>query len=303
LGATKPELCCAEAEPNGWTMPASMIANFSTEGDLEEALRNAGDVHLIVTGREDFRSRLAQVELQRLRLWAVHERASRIGFLTVLPDKLLALFAIGDQPSPICSGISLDKGEILICGPSHRLHMRTEGPSCWGAVSLPADEFTAYFDQLTGKVFKMPSLAQRWRPSAAGCKRFVRLHAAAIRAAGMRPQRIVDLEAAHGMEQQLIHSLVRCLSTGPSEDASGPHRCQDVVADLENILQSQTERHADLTALRSDLAISDGHLRRCCKVILGIDPATYVHLYLSDRARRAAPPGTTRENCHVTLTG
>jgi hypothetical protein len=117
----------------------------------------------------------------------------------------------------------------------------------------------------------------------------MRLHAATIRAAGMRPQRIVDLEAAHGMEQQLIHSLVRCLSAAPREDASDPHRCQDIVADLEIILQSQTERHADLTALRSDLAISDGHLRRCCQVILGIDPAPYVRLYLSDRDLRASP--------------
>jgi hypothetical protein len=270
-------------------MPASMMADFSNAGDLEEALRTAGDVHLIVTGRGDFRARVAQVELQRLRLWAVHERASRIGFLTVLPDKLLALFTIGDQPPPICSGTNLDKGEILICGPSHRLHMRTEGPGCWGAVSLPVGEFTAYFNRLTGKDFKMPSLARRWRPSAAGCKRFMRLHAAAIRAAGMRPQRIVDLEAAHGMEQQLIHSLVRCLSAGPGEDAMGPHRCQYIATELENILQSQTEHRADLTALCADLAVSDGYLHRCCKVILGIDPATYVHLYLSDRTRRASP--------------
>ena len=94
------------------------------------------------------------------------------------------------------------------------------------------------------------------------------------------------------MEQQLIHSLVGCLSAGPGEDASGPRRCQDVVADLENLLQSQPERYADLTALRAELAVSDGHLRRCCKQILGIGPAAYVHLNLSDRARRASRKGT-----------
>ena len=213
-------------------------------------------------------------------------------YLKIPPDVLLALFTIGDQPSPIWSGISLNQGEILTCGPNHRLHMRTEGPSCWGAVSLPADEFRAYFSQLTGQVLTMPILAQRWRPAAAACKRFMQLHAAAIRAAGMRPQTIVDPEAAHGMEQQLIHSLVGCLSAGPGEDASGPRQCQDVVADLEDLLQSQPERYADLTALRAALAVSDGHLRRCCKQILGIGPAAYVHLNRSDRARRASRRGT-----------
>ena len=271
-----------------------MMSVFSDASDLEAALRNAGDVHLVVTGRGEFHARLTQVELQRLRLWAVHEHASRIGFLKIPPDMLLALFTIGDQPSPIWSGISLNQGEILTCGPGHRLHMRTEGPSHWGAVSLPADEFRAYFDRLTGQVLTMPILAQRWRPSAAACKRFMRLHAAAIRAAGMRPQTIVDPEAAHGMEQQLIHSLVGCLSAGPGEDASGPRRCQDVVADLENLLQSQPERYADLTALRAELAVSEGHLRRCCKEILGIGPAAYVHLYLADRARRASREGTAQ---------
>lgn len=275
-------------------MPASMMSVFSNASDLEEALRNAGDVHLIVTGREDFRARLTQVELQRLRLWAVHERASRIGFLKIPPDILLVLFTVADQPSPVWSGCSLDKAEILICGPSHRLHMRTAGPSCWGAVSLPAGEFTAYFNQLTDRVLAMPSRAQRWRPAAAAFNRFKRLYAAAICAAAMRPQTIVDFEAAHGMEQQLIHSLAECLSAGPSEDALGPYRCQEVAADLENILRGQPERYADLTALRAELAISDRHFRRCCKEILGIGPAAYVSLYLSDSARRASGRSTTR---------
>ena len=273
-------------------MPASTTSAFSNASELEEALRNVGDVRLIATGRGQFLARLTHVELQRLRLWAVDERASRIGFLKIPSNVLLALFNIGDQASPIWSGISLDPGEILTCGPNHRLHVRTEGPSCWGGVSLPADEFQAYFGQLTGQVVTMPICAQRWRPAAAACKRFVALHAAAIRAAGMRPQTIVDPEAAHGMEQQLIHSLIGCLSAGPGEATSDPRRCQDVVAELENLLQSQPERYSDLTALRAELAVSEGHLRRCCRQILGIGPAAYVHLNLSDRARRASRKGT-----------
>ena len=214
----------------------SVLDNAS---DLEEALRNIGDFHLIVAGRREFCARLTQVKLHQLCLCTVHELVSRIGLLSIPPNIVLALFSIGDQPSPIWSGLSLSKGEILICGPSHRLHMRTEGPSRWGAVSLPADEFRAYFDRLTDRVLTKPILAQRWRPPAADFRRFTRLHAAAICAAGRRPQTIVHPEAAHGMEQQLIHSLVWCLSTGPGKEASGPHRCQDLVVDLENLLRRE----------------------------------------------------------------
>ena len=269
-------------------MPGSMISVFSHASDLETALQNAGYVRLVVTGRGEFHVHFTQIELQRLRLWAVREQASRIGYLKVPPDTLLALFPIGDQPSPLWSGASLNRGEILTCGPGHRVHMRTEGPSHWGGVSLPAGEFTAYFGGLTGQVLTMPIAPERRRRSVAACKRFLQLHAAAIRAAGMRPQTIVDPEAAHGLEQQLIHSLVGYLSAGRGEDASGPRLCQDVVADLEDLLQSQPEHYADLTALRAELAVPDGHLRRCCKHILGIGPAAYVHLYLADKARRAS---------------
>ena len=126
-------------------MPASTTSAFSNAGELEEALRNVGDVRLIVTGRGEFRARLTHVELQRLRLWVVDEHASRIGFLKIPPDVLLALFTLGDQSSPIWSGISLNQGEILTCGPNHRLHMRTEGPSCWGAVSLSGGRVPGVF--------------------------------------------------------------------------------------------------------------------------------------------------------------
>jgi AraC-like DNA-binding protein len=74
----------------------------------------------------------------------------------------------------------------MICGPGHRLHMRTEGPSCWGAVSLPADEFTAPFNRLTGQVLAMPTRAQRHRRFAAdpiaACVRELLMPSSAIRA-------------------------------------------------------------------------------------------------------------------------
>ena len=60
------------------------------------------------------------------------------------------------------------------------------------------------------------------------------------------------------------------------------------MADLEDLLQSQPEHYIDLAALRAELAVPDAHLRRCCKHILGIGPAAYVHLYLADKDRRAS---------------
>src|SRR4051812_5504449 len=158
------------ARQTGWMMPASTMAVFREASDLEHALQSASDIHVVLTGAAGFSARLTQVELLRLHIWEIHERTPRIGFMTIPSDVLLALFSIGDQPSPICSGHSLAKGEILTCGPGHRLHMRTVGPSRWGAVSLPAEEFRMYFNRLTGEAFTMRSLAQPYRASSVGCK-------------------------------------------------------------------------------------------------------------------------------------
>lgn len=275
----------------GEQMPTSVTSVFSNLNDFAEALRSLGIVHLAATGPGEFRARLTRVELQHLRIWSAGEHVPRIGFHETPTDVLLVLFAIGDQPAPVWGGVHLTEGELLTCFPHHRFHVRTEGPCRWGAVSLPAEEFRAYFSELTGEVLATPVLAQRWRPPAMAGKRFMRLHAAAARAAQVRPNRIVDPEAAHGMEQQVIHSLVGCLSVQPT-DALGLPMCQSVVSDLENILQHHVERQVDVTALSAALAISPGRLRRCCKEILGISPAAYVHLHLSGGARRASQPGT-----------
>ena len=117
-------------------MPASTTSAFSNASELEEGLRHVGDVRLIVTGRGEFRARLTHVELQRLRLWAVDERELRIGFLKTPPDALLALFTIGDQPSPIWSGIRPQSGGYSDLGSQSPPAYADRGPSRWGAVSL-----------------------------------------------------------------------------------------------------------------------------------------------------------------------
>jgi hypothetical protein len=48
-------------------MPGSITSVFSEPGDFEAALRQEGSLGLLVTGRGQFRARLTQVMLPRLR--------------------------------------------------------------------------------------------------------------------------------------------------------------------------------------------------------------------------------------------
>ena len=260
-------------------MPASTTSVFSTPADFQAALRKEGAGSLLITGHGRFLARLTKVKLNLLRLAAAEEHLPRIGFLAVPADMVVVSFPLGDRPAPIYGGVRPLKGEIMTFAPGHRLHVRTEGPGRWGAIWLPLQEFAGYFKSLTDSTLTIPRHAQLWRPPPAVGRRLLQLHAAAIRAAEVRPETIVDAEAAHGMEQQLIEVLVECLSAGPLQDKTRiSHRLQGIAAQFEDLLNSQPDRHLRVEEVSRAIHVSDRLLRRCCAEDLGMGPTSYIRL-------------------------
>jgi hypothetical protein len=110
-------------------MPGSVTSVFSEPGDFEAALREEGGLGLLITGRGQFRARLTQVKLHRLRLSAAEEELSRIAFVAVPADLILVSLPIAGRPAPIWGGIEMRASEIMTLGPGQRVHARTDGPS------------------------------------------------------------------------------------------------------------------------------------------------------------------------------
>jgi AraC-like DNA-binding protein len=278
-------------------MPASTTSVFSAPDDFRAALRNEGSISLFVLGRGRFLARLTKVDLYLLRLAAAEEHLPRIGFLAVPADMVVVSFPLGDRPAPIYGGIRPSKGEIMTFAPGHRLHVRTEGPGRWGAIWIPVQDFADYFKDLTESTLTIPSHAQLWRPPLAIGRRLLQLHAAAIRAAEVRPETIVDADAAHGMEQQLIEVLVECLSAGPlKEKAQISQRHQGIAARFEDLLHTEPDWHLQVEAASAAIGVSDRLLRRCCTEDLGMSPTSYIRLRALHRVYsilRAGVPGVT----------
>jgi AraC-like DNA-binding protein len=266
-------------------MPAITTSVFSVPEDFQAALCDEGAASLVVTGHGRFLARLTKVELHLLRLAAAEEHLPRIGFLAV-PADMIVSFPVGNRPAPIYGGVRPLKGQIMTFAPGHRLHVRTEGPGHWGAIWLPSQELAGYFKDLTGSTLTVPGHAQLWRPPPAVGRRLLQLHAAAVRAAEVRPEVIVDAEAAHGMEQQLIDALVECLSAGPlkvKKQVSQKH--QGIAARFEDLLQTQPDRHLRVEDLSKAIGVSDRLLRRCCTEDLGMSPTSYIRLRALHRVR------------------
>ena len=130
---------------------------------------------------------------------------------------------------------------------------------------------------LTGAPFPVPSAARRWRPRPVMIRHLRHLHSAAIGLVERRSRAVIDAEAAHGLEQQLIHALVECLSKSSAIEAA-PATCEhrDVALRLEALLQTDPERPFRTTEICKTLGITPRALRISCEEQLGMGPTEYI---------------------------
>jgi AraC family ethanolamine operon transcriptional activator len=275
-------------------MPGSVTSVFSEAEDFAAALREEGCLGLLVTGRGAFRARLTQVALHRLRLSAAEEYLPRIALVAVPADMVLVVVPYGNGPPPIWGGIGMRTSDIMTLGAGQRLHTRTDGPSRWGFIWVPAAELVRYGSALTGAIFVVPSAA-RWLLLRPAMRRHLRhLHSAAIGAVESRSQAFIDAETAHGLEQQLIDALVECLSKGSAiEVTAAARQHQDVAVRFEALLESQPERYPRMVEICTSLGVSARDLRICCEEQLGMSPTEYVRrrrMQLAHRALRNGDP-------------
>jgi hypothetical protein len=119
-------------------MPGSVTSVFSEPQDFEAALREDGVLGMLIIGRGQFRARLTQITLHRLRLLAAEEHLPRIAFVAVPADTVLVLQPIGGGASLVWGGIAMRPGEIITLGPDQRVHARKRRPCRWGTIRLPA---------------------------------------------------------------------------------------------------------------------------------------------------------------------
>ena len=270
-------------------MPRTFTSVFSEPDDFQAALSEEGVARFLVTGRAQFRARLTQIVLHRLHLSAGEEELSRIAFVAVPAGMVLILLPIGGRPSPIWGGIGMRTGEIITLGPGQRVHARTDGPCRWGSIRLPTQDMARYGRALSGAGFGVPQFVARWQPPLAARRDLRQLHRAAIRAAEARSGTLIDAEAVHGLEQQLIHALVDCLATGPVGDDMSAHRHPELLARFEGLLQMQPFlRVAEICVA---IGVSDRDLRRCCEEQLGVSPSKYLRLYRMQQVHGALRSG------------
>ena len=270
-------------------MPSSRASVFGEAENFQAALSADGVAGMLVTGSGQFRARLTQLRLERLRLSSVEEARSRVAFITVPPGMVIVSFAIEGGPSPVWGGISIGPGEIITFGPGQRLHARTAGACHWGAIQVPDRQLVDYGRILGGAAFVV-SPAARWQPSRAAGKELHDLHRAGIRMAEARAGAVTDPQAAHGLEHQVLDALIECLSERREEETATGRHHRDMLARFEDLVAAKPLPR--MAAVCMALGVSSRLLNECCKEHLGMGPIRYTHLRAMQQVHRALLSGT-----------
>jgi AraC-like DNA-binding protein len=274
-------------------MPESVSVAFSDAEDFAAAMRAEGFLGLLVTSPKQFSARLTQVSLNGMRLTSVEEQAPRIAFVNVPAEVIVITFSIGGKNRPIFSGIRMTEVELITVSAGETFHARIDGASHWATIRLPAVGLSAYGAALVDGTFPDLSGMRRWRPLAKTARHLRGLHAAAMRVSIQYPQTVVDAEAAHGLEQQLLHAVLECLTEAvPRREIEGQDRDRSTMARFEQILLRAKTKPPTVTEICAELEVPARHLRRLCEEHLGMSPTAYDRLgrmwFVRQRLRSSA---------------
>jgi AraC-like DNA-binding protein len=165
---------------------------------------------------------------------------------------------------------------------------RSSGPASWGAMSLPVADMVTVGAAIAGLDLTPPKDPLILTPSLSAMGKLQRLHAAAGQLAEDAPEIIANPEAARGLEQLLIHTLVECLSIGEAnDDRSALRHHATVMRRFRAAVEENPDRTLYLSELCAAAGASDRTLRACCQEFLGMSPMRYLWLRRMHLARRA----------------
>ncbi len=264
-------------------MPQSSTGSFN---DADEYTASLADIfaELIVTSPGAFIASANRTTLQHLHLLQAKELLSRVAYVTLPPELVFISFSADPALPLVWRGIALEPGGIMFHARGERLHQRTDGPSCWGLISLLPASLAAFCETETGGALSLPEVGRILPLPRRDWKRLLHVHQQAGRLAETRPQIIGHPEVVRAMEHELAGLIVTCLSEGEVRPETELMRCAaDVMTRFEimlakTMLAKSPGRSLTATELCEALGVSHRTLDDHCVRFLGVSAERYLQL-------------------------
>jgi AraC-like DNA-binding protein len=273
-------------------VPFVRALTFTDPFQFQSAIR-AAEIEIIPTAKGEFRAELTQATLNKLWMQRLSEDLPRIHKGAIKRGRKVFNFLTEDQPEVYHCGRLLQRGE-LIADDFDVQHAVTGGNYRLGSVSLTAEDLAAACRTLVGRELDTKRSKCFIRPDPQLMDRFLRLHAMTGEIAKNTPELFEMPEIVRGLEQQLIHALVRCLAEGAvSTLRKGTLHTEIIVARFEELLEAKSNTPLYLAEVCAAVGAAERTLRSACEQHLGIGPIRYLTLRRMHLARRALVRATS----------
>jgi AraC-like DNA-binding protein len=277
-------------------MPASRTRSFADPDEYAASVR-ATKTHLAVTGRGDFAAKLVQVDLHRLWLQLHDDSLPRISHAANVKGRAIFLFRVDAGAELLRNTRALDLSMVRRCADGQESYERSAGPVVRSSMSLPVEDMARVGAEMAGCDLSPPPSERIVTPPPAALALLRQLHAAAGYLAEHAPNIIANPEAARGLEQELIQSLIQCLAPmDRPADVAGSRSHNQIMKRFRMIIEANPDRAIHVPELCSAIGVSDRTLRACCLEYLGMGPIRYLWLrrmHLVRRALALADPSIT----------
>jgi AraC-like DNA-binding protein len=183
---------------------------------------------------------------------------------------------------------ALDLSMVRRCADGQESYERSAGGVVRGSMSLPIEDMTQVGAEMAGCDLSPPPLEQIVTPPPGALAALQRLHATAGYLAEHSPEIIANPEAARGLEQELIQSLVQCLAPGDGcADVAASRSHNRIMKRFRIMLEANPDRAIHVAEMCAAIGVSDRLLRLCCQEYFGAGPIRYLWLRRMHLVRRA----------------
>lgn len=263
------------------------VLTFDDPFPYQSAFR-AADMELFPTAKGEFRAEVTQVELNQLWMTRFHEKLPRIQTGVIKRGrKAFGFLTKANQPELYSCGRPLSPGEIHVNN-FDVTHHKSGGDFSSATISLPTEELAAACVAIVGREFPDTSTRQFIRPNPGLMERLLTLHEMVGQMAKTTPDHFAAAEVVRALEQQLVYTLVKCLTEGTvSTTTTGTLRHDLIVARFEEFLAANPNTPLYLTEVCAAIGTAERTLRIACEEHVGMGPIRYLHLRRMHLVRRA----------------
>jgi AraC-like DNA-binding protein len=274
--------------------PNSAVTTFSEPCDFQRTIRGT-DLRVVLNTPGDYHAELTRIDLHPLWIQDSWQSLGQIVHFALPRDRVAVHFLADAHHAPVfLDGMEVSSDDLICYCPGAEHHFRTVSRSSWMSMSLPMAVLAEIGLTVAGQAIAAPRVTRLIRLPPSLMARLRSLHESAAHLARNTPDILAHLGVAKAVEQQLIHTMVACLTA----DAAMPvtRRLVDsgaVMRRFESAVLSRQYEPIYLPELCAELGVSDRTLRLHCQEHLGMSPYRYLWLrrmHLVHRALALAEP-------------